>query len=256
MKLLQTSGLAIVVTFSCFSGGCGPSKSDSSPPAMLRLYRRLSGPSAPELVAMTFDMEDADRRRKGIVELSGHSWGLEEPYLKAYATLLKHDTEPCVRSGAARALGKAGPAAEKYVQQLAAALGDKSAMVRCDAAVALDTVIGEEAVGPLRKRAVSDESPDVRRCCAKALRHYRTEAVRETLLRCLKDRAFSVRYQARGSLAALTGRDMGYEPIDWVSVSVIPPGDARSDRPWWNVFNRSGRKGRPATQPAGETEGG
>jgi len=207
------------------------------------------GMSASELSAMAFDPNDADRRRMGVEMLSRKSWGLKEPYLKGYATLLKSDPEPLVRGVAVRALGKAGDA--KYLDDIVNALSDESAMVRGDAAVALDNVLGTPAIEPLRKRAMEDASPDVRAQCAKALRHYYTKEVIKTLLGCLSDPAFVVRYEAHASLVRLAKTDMGYDPQPWGEALLgrsTPP--VEPPRPWWDWLGVTAGKGRQASAPA------
>jgi len=230
------------------TSGCGAAM-DS--PAPSRIRARLFPPSPAEMVDMTFDADDADARRRGIVLLSGNDWGLAEPYLKGYALLLANDRCGFVRSAAARALGKAGNT--KYLPEIVAALADESPAVRCDAAVALDRVIGGAAVAPLREHAAEDSSADVRAACVKALRHYRRDEVAQTLLRCLSDESLIVRRRARGSLVALFGREPGREAADWTPVvaggvpTTLP---AKQAGPWWDVFGlrRKGSAG-AASQP-------
>jgi hypothetical protein len=211
------------------------------------------GPSGPQLVAMAQDTEDADRRREGINELSKKDWGLREPYLSWYANRLEVDKVATVRSAAARALGRSGAA--QYLSNLATALGDPSPVVRLDVAVALDHVLGESAVEALRKTAAQDGSPDVRAAAAKALKHYPLKTVVRTLVYCLSDQSFEVRYWSHDSLVALVSKDLGYEPADWAPVlgegAQPAPPDWR--RPWWDWFGTSKPKSPafvPASQPA------
>ena len=216
----------------CFAGGCKGKNA----------WKPL-GPSRSEMEKMAFDPNDPGRRRQGVGLLSQRDWGLAEPYLKGYAALLDSDGDPLVRSGAVRALGKAGEA--KYLPNVINALDDRSPGVRWDAAVALDNLIGEEAVDPLRKHAVEDESVDVRAACAKALRHYKNKQVVATLKQCLQDEEFSVRYPAHASLVAVFGSDLGYDhrrwPDDTIQSTTTQP--ARTGkRPWWDWFNIRNRK--------------
>jgi len=223
--------------------GCGGDKS----PRLQSLAEKMKGRSPAEMVAMAFDPDDADNRRQGVTELSSRSWGLQEPYLKGYATMVRNDDDPLVRSAAVRALGKAGDLT--YLPDVVAALEDDEPSVRWDAAVALDSLVGPEAVDPLRRHAVEDEALDVRASAARALRHYPTPEVVAMLKRCLRDRDFSVRYQARASLAAIMGRDFGYEPGRWPEdPAAVPPAPKRS---WWDRVR--GRKATPA-EPAAEHE--
>jgi len=220
--------------------GCGEKRNSATLDAVIKKLRPTQ-PSA--LVAMAFDPDDPDRRRDGVAKLSQKSWGLEEPYLKGYATLLRTDTDPLVRCVAVRALGMAGD--KTYLPDVVKALDDESASVRWDAAVALDNFADDGAVDPLRKHALEDASMDVRAACARALRHHRAPRVAVTLRRCLLDDCFTVRYQAHASLVAIGGQDLGYEPENWPdSAFERADGPAKGARRWWDWFRLS-RRSRP-----------
>ena len=197
------------------------------------------GPQGTQLVDMAFHPNDADVRREGVVGLSDKDWAHNTPaIMKGIATILETDPAESVRCVAARALGKTGD--PNYVAALAAALRDISPAVRWDAATALDNVVNESAVAPLRERAASDESADVRMACAKALRHYRiTEAV-AALVMCMDDDELGVRYVAHLSLVEIFARDMGADWQDWRGVvdKEIPPKIIeKPKRPWWKFFS-------------------
>jgi len=198
-------------------------------------------------VAMAFDPNDPDRRREGIIGLSQHDYGLKEPYLEGYATLLRSDRDPLVRAAAVRALGKAQD--PNYLPAVTAALSDPSVTVRQDAAAALGSLTGPAATGPLCRAALEDEDKLVRAHCAQALRHYRQQPVYDTLVKCLSDPAFAVRYEAHESLVALGGTDLGYDPRAW-SRAGLPAKQAKGEaRPWWR-WPRAG-KSAPAGSQAG-----
>jgi hypothetical protein len=199
----------------------------------------LTGPGGPKMVAMATDTEDPDRRREGIVLLTGKEWGLHEPYLGWYANRLEVDRDPTVRCVAARALGKA--AAVKYLPVLVKALVDSSAVVRCDAAVAMEQVRGEAAIDPLRKTAAEDASLDVRCAAIRALRYYPQQKVAGTLVYCLSDDAFEVRHWAHEALVGMVGKDLGVEPGDWSSIARpdVPLRAPQWRRPWWDWFGVS-----------------
>jgi len=228
-------GTYILVWFALLAaGGCG-GEQEARPlrvtiPNPMNWFR---GATPEQQVDMLYDERDPDRIREGIALVSGHDWGLEEPYLERYADLARNDPDPSVRSAALRALAKARD--DEYAATAVAALADEDAMVRLDASAALDVLVGPEAAGPLRRHARTDDSSDVRGSCARALRHYDTQAVRETLVRCLLDEAFAVRYQARKTLMGLTGHELGYDPEEWAKAvgGELPPAPQR-DRPWWD----------------------
>jgi len=240
MRSFRTAVLFVLACVPLLAAGCNIS-SDFWPLNM------LFPPPGETLVVMAFDPNDPDRRREGINKLSEQSWGLRDPHLKGYALLLRADEDPSVRSAAARALGKAGDA--RYLPDLVRALERTAqpAEVRWDVAVALDHVIGDEAVAPLRRHATDDPAVDVRISCVRALRHYRAPEVVRALVACLSDPAFSVRHEAHAVLVALTGEDPGYEPEDWAPLTQVelkPPAPTWR-RPWWDWFGvRRSRRGR------------
>lgn len=224
----------------------------TSAPAMTfdGMMKKMVGPSAKERVAMAFDPNDADKRREGVLGLSKHDWGLKEPYLKGYDALLKTDKEPLVRAAAVQALGKAKD--PTYLPSVAKALYDRAEPVRVDAAIALDSLLGEPAVEHLRNRATQDESQDVRSAAAKALRHYRREDVMHTLVDCLTDKAFAVRHEAHASLVEIVGQDLGYQPKDWLPALNGPLPAPPKPASWWDrMWQRNeAPKAPPTTAPA------
>jgi HEAT repeat protein len=172
-------------------------------------------------VEMTFDPNDADKRREGIVLLSSKPWGVKEPYLKGYATILRNDDNDNVRAAALNALGKAGDAT--YLNDICIALSDPADKVRWVAADVLGMLPFAKtndphllvAVARLRDHAKDDKSADVRAACAKSLRNHIDDDVVETLIDCLEDKEFGVRWQAHESLRGISGLDLGYERADW-----------------------------------------
>ncbi len=265
--------------------GCGQGKRNFT---MKALLAKVRGPDERKLVVQMFESEDPDLRREAIEQLSRKDRFLRGKFLEGYA-VLAGDPAPTVRSAAVRALGKGGD--PKYFKQLAATLNDENAMVRWDAAVALDSVITTQAVLPLAQAALNDQNVDVRGASVRALRHYRRGDVLETLLRCMEDPQFAVRFRAGESLAELTGETGGTDPDlwrailskrpdlfaapkpkrpwwDWFGVTQRkkskpaptpkpppaepPPKPAKARRPWWDWFGiTKGKKAAPATRPAG-----
>jgi len=167
------------------------------------------------IVADAIDPADPDRQREAIASLSSHSWGLEEPYLKAYS-LLAGEADPGVRVAAINALGRAeAEQAKKYAPQVLKGLDDPVPAVRIEAAGALGKMNVDAAAEPLSGRARRDTDPAVRVASVRALTGYRTRPVLNVLLRCLDDPEFSVRFAARGALNEMTGLDAGCEVNDW-----------------------------------------
>ena len=190
-------------------------------------------------LADTIDMEDADRRREGVVALSRRKNGLEEPYLKAYA-LLAEDPDPSVRCAAINALGRAGKT--EYVPVILTGLSDPVAMVRLDAAEALGRVPDERATGPLSLHSARDDDPHVRIRCIRALGHYKHKDVLNTLINCLSDEQFGPRLAAREVLREMTGLDGAYDVAQWHRLLAgkkdpfAPVPTQEPKRSWWKLL--------------------
>ncbi len=237
--------------------GC-KKRSEGEALTLQNLYKKLAGPSPQQQVAMAFDPDNADNRRKGITLLARKDWGLQEPYLKGYAGLLAADDHPLVRCAAVRALGKAGD--PKYFKDIVEAMSDESPAVRWDAAVAVDQILPavREAGGdpnlalrPLLNHATKDPSVDVRTASAKALGHFRERDAVQALVDCLDAAEMGLRYQAHLSLVELTGQDHGYDAAKWrpllkgeVEFAPLP----KPRRSFWD-WTRRKKKPEPTTKP-------
>jgi HEAT repeat protein len=226
-RVFRLSCLATLAVFcSGIPTGCGPGS----------LWNRLFPPPAEEMVEMATDADDADRRRQGLMMLSSQPYGTEDKFVEVYVNVLQNDPEPTVRSAAARAIGKSENG--NYAGQLSTGLADPVAQVRWDTAIALDSVVGQPAVGPLGKAATEDESKDVRAAAALALRHYPDRSVVATLVDCLSDRSFAVQFQARKALVDMTGYQYGYNPEPWSQIArgEKPLNAPGREYPWWDLF--------------------
>lgn len=196
------------------------------------------------MAADAFNEKDPDIRRSGIEGLSTKPWALREPYLKYFAKLTdpRLESDVTVRAVCVRALGRAH--ATKYQEEINRALDDPSPVVRFDAATVLNEMPSPEAVSRLRALVISEDEPiDVRAAAARALRHYRTDAVYQTLLRAMDDDDYSLRDAAHKSLIFLTGRDYGETPENWAktpdqvgkeTLPEPPPVVRYRRRPWWD----------------------
>lgn len=244
--------LAFVVVAAAALTGCQRTKRGFS---VQELVAKIRGPDERRLVAQMFESDDPDLRRSAVERLSREKKCRREPYLKGYAVAAA-DPDPTVRSAAVRALGLGGDA--KYLDNLIAALNDRDATVRWDAAVALDSVTGDKAVRPLAQAALNDGSVDVRSAAAWALRHYKRGDVVETLLQCLADADFSVRFKASESLTELTGRQGGTDPAGWREAladrdDMFAPRRAAA-RPWWDFAGLTRREPAPEGRAAEAAE--
>ncbi|MCY2932137.1 MAG: HEAT repeat domain-containing protein [Planctomycetota bacterium] len=225
------------------TAGCEPKPGDAAQPHW------WNAPSEADLVKMANDPSDPDQRRQGINGLGKLSWGGAGRHAGLFVERLG-DEDNNVRSAAIRALAQLGQA--QYVPALVAKLEDPSLMVRDDAAVALDTVQGEQAVAPLQAHASGDPNPQVRGRCARALRHYSGREVLNTLVGCLKDNNFGVRYEAHESLKSLTNRDFEYDAARWgdyVSGANVPAAGARADKGFLGLLGSGESKATPPPAP-------
>lgn len=229
---MQRNIYTLVLLLLASAAGC---KGGPGSPTLQGLLAKVMPPKGSEMVAMAFDPDSPDRRREGVTLLSEREWGQKEPYLKGYAFMLKSDSHPTVRSAAARALARSSANATAYLPTVIEALDDESPFVRYDVAVALDRMIESagqgpkgnvdpaDAIGPLSRRAMEDDSADVRGPCVRVLRHFRTTGVLGTLKICLGDPSLVVRRRARQSLTAIIGRDLGDDPGSWPATLAARP---------------------------------
>lgn len=229
-----------------FLAGC---KEDEPFTVDQAIKNALGADNAPpaEVAARVFDESDPDIRRAAIEALMEKSWALRDPYLKRFAMLTnpRAEEDPSVRAVAVRALGKAGNT--KYQPELIAALDDENPIVRREAATVLQRMPDDRAVIRLQSMAIADPSATVRAPAAVALRHYRSDAVFRTLLRCLSDEDFLVRSSAHESLVFQTGVDKGWDPLAWagdpdeLGREVLPEPQVRyRKRPWWDWMKVTG----------------
>jgi len=239
MRSLAETCLLCALVWS--AGGCGGQIEDAAH-WTTGVINKLKRPSKEELVLEAFSSPDPDVRREAIIMLSSYKWGLKEPYLVGYAEILesemskRRNRNPTLMSATVGALGRAGD--PKYISTIILALADISPQVRWDAAIALDNVIGEAAVEPLRNTSLSDTSVDVREAVCRAMRHYKRQDVVNTLIHCLGDSEFAVRYRAHETLVSLCERDFGPNDTDWVGTKLdkLPP-IKKNKKSMWNPLN-------------------
>jgi hypothetical protein len=219
---MKRLALVMILTAAAIAAPGCKQRGEGEAITLQNFFKKLSGPSPQQRVAMAFDPDNADNRREGVTLLSRKDWGLQEPYLKGYAGLLAADDHALVRCAAVRALGKAGD--PTYFKDIVEAMSDESPAVRWDAAVAVDQMLPtvregggeiELAFRPLQNHATKDPSVDVRTAAAKGLRHFRKRDSVRALVNCLDDAEMGLRYQAHLSLVELTGQDHGYAAAAW-----------------------------------------
>jgi hypothetical protein len=244
----KTCLLSAVILSVC---GCG-GKIEDAGFKVKGFFGMFSTPHPKVLTRYAFDdTVDPDTRRKAIITLSSHEWGLTETYLNGYDVILRAEMrkppdqrELALMSAAIGALGRGGN--PKYIPVLLPALKDAvSPQVRWDAAIALDNVIGigDKAIAQLcnSSEADAETSVDVRVACCRAMRHYRHQDVVDTLIGRLRSHEeFAVRYRAHETLVELCGRDFGPDYTDWVGTKLekLPPLETREKKKsMWNPLN-------------------
>ena len=230
--------------------GCGGKVEDAGF-KVKGFFGMFTDPPPKVLAHYAFDAKvDPDLRRKAIISLSRHEWGLEETYLNGYEVVLQMEMQKpanrrdtALMSAAIGALGKGKN--PKYIPTLVLALKlASSQQVRWDAAVALDSVVGEKAISQLCQSSDpgEEDSVDVRVACCRAMRHYRRQDVIDTLIsRLSSEEEFSVRYCAHQTLVKLCGHDFGPDYTDWVATKLdkLPPVETKTEekKSMWNPLN-------------------
>lgn len=192
-------------------GGCGAKNG-----TMRELLRPIFPPTPSEAAREAFDINDPDKRRQSVALLSSAKFGSEAPYVRMYQ-LLMDDPDATVRAGCVRALGNHGTAED--AKEIIPMLRDEDAVVRWEAAKALQKIHHEGAVGPLIQLVGKDLDADVRMAAATALGQYRQPRVYQALVGALEDHVFGVVEAAQESLKTLTGQDLGADGRDWLTWS-------------------------------------
>ena len=165
------------------------------------------------------DASTPDQRFRGLNGLSSRGFGQQPPYTEVYADLAADDPNALVRAASVRALNRSRASAERDV--LINRLGDESPLVRLEAAKALGHLPAPEAALPLLELALdADEDLDVRLAAVASVRHYRSPAVKDGLIDLIDGDEFSLAFQSRAALMALTGKDAGYDAAAWREVEL------------------------------------
>lgn len=160
-----------------------------------------------------------DQRRRGVQGLVKRPFGKQPPYTDLYAELAVEDPNPLVQATSVRALNRSR--AREKTEVLISRLSDPSPLVRLEAAKALANLPDPDAVGELLRLATDrEEDLDVRLAAIAALRHYPDRELVERLASLLGSDEFSVVFQARAALVAMTGVDRGYDPAAWENVDL------------------------------------
>jgi HEAT repeat protein len=130
-----------------------------------------------------------------------------------YARVARDD-DYTVRAAALRALNRCR--AQGYTDLYLKNLDDSEPLVRLQAADALGNIPDPSTIDDLVDHMRNDISPDVRIACTDALRNFPQGEVISALVEMLDDRNFAVAWQARQSLALISGQDYRYDKQAWL----------------------------------------
>ena len=175
-----------------------------------------------------------DGRREGVAALvTRFPDGTSAVYVPRYRLLAEHDPDVTVRAMAIRALNVCRDKSSTAI--FIAGLSDENESVRLESAKALANVPDRAAIPALIERLHGthpvvdnnqpvnvNESRDVRIAAADALRNYKEFDVERELVEALGETEFGIAWQARQSLAAMTGHDQRYDQGAWLQLLTRP----------------------------------
>jgi hypothetical protein len=218
MSFSKPIGIA-AMTLVCLSGGC--SIADNAKKNFGEFAQRVkdiaTNNTASDAAQKMEDPYFPDERRDGIARLANRSFGRGEPYTDRYRQIAQTDKDYLVRAAAIRALNHSRDESARPI--FVEALDAPEPAVRLEAAKALANVPEESAIPKLLKIVDNpNENKDLRIAATDALKHYRRQEVARALVAQLNARDFSVAWQARQSLRALTGRDYQYDEAAWLGL--------------------------------------
>lgn len=207
-KLLRYFVLLTIVAIAGLSGCTG----DKAP--IEALLQTISPQTPTEVAREAFNTYDADVRRNSINQFAAARFGGQPPYLRLYRLLLD-DPDSTVRAACCEALGLHGQVED--LPRLIERTKDEAAIVRWQAAKALQKIHGQAAIEPLTNLLKQDQDQDVRQAAAIALGQYPTLAVFNQLVGALDDHSYTVVDAAHQSLRILTGYDFGADGSLWLA---------------------------------------
>ncbi|MGA3067861.1 MAG: HEAT repeat domain-containing protein [Tepidisphaeraceae bacterium] len=178
-----------------------------------RMSDYFSHDNAAAAARQIFDQSSPDNRRRGVLRLVDYDFARKGASLKVYAHVAR-DEDYTVRAAAIRALNRSR--AQGYTSLFVTNLDDSEPLVRMQAADALGNIPDPSTVDDLIDHMRNDISPEVKIACADALRNFKQGEVISALVEVLDDRNFAVAWQARQSLALISGQDYRYDKQAWL----------------------------------------
>ncbi|MGD1278369.1 MAG: HEAT repeat domain-containing protein [Tepidisphaeraceae bacterium] len=165
-------------------------------------------------VRKMLDPDSADNRREGTLRMTDFAYARTGATVKFYARVAD-DRDYVVRAAGLRALNRCR--ARGHSGLFLKYLDDDEPLVRLQAADALSNIPDPSTVHALIEHMRSDISGDVKIACAEALRNFKDAQVASALVDVLDDKNFAVAWQARQSLALITGQDFRYDKKAWLN---------------------------------------
>lgn len=186
---------------------------------LTHLWDYMWGDTPAKAVREMLDADSPDNRWKGTLRLAQFPFARQgDAAMKVYAKFPRDPKEDwVVQAAGIRALNHSR--AQGYTALYVKTLNDvdQKDLPRLEAAKALANAPDEAAITTLVQHAKEDKSLDVRIACVDALRNFKTTQVLRTLAETLNEKDFSVVWQARQSLALITGQDFRYNARAWLN---------------------------------------
>lgn len=212
--LFMLCGLAGLM--GCASAPSTPAEQETESPA-ITLIRKLL-PESPQQkrqkLMERLASSDADQRREGVLMLGDKESSQWDVTPRILSIMAQGDPNPQVRTAAVGVLSQLDRP-EELMTTLAATARDDSPQVRRETLRALTHLDNPEVSAILRERLKKDPEATLRSEAAKQLKRFSQEEVVPALITALSDTEFSVLYEARHSLIAITGEDFGYDAGAW-----------------------------------------
>ena len=220
-RILPLACLALPLTV----GGAGCRSDAVTVEAAQRPTQPQDATEAQRIVSLAGNPKaQPDQRRRAMLKIIQSDAADQPVYLDFYRAVLDDpQTDATVASVCALALAEHGQPED--VHHLTPWLTRGDAFTRWQTGVALQRLHHPDAIAPLLEAMRSDEDADVRTAATVALGQYPRRDVFDALITTLDDRDSGPARAARGSLALMTGQNLGPEPQAWLDYANQHPGD-------------------------------
>jgi len=210
--LLLTASAALLM-----QSGCQVADGDENHP-----INKLLGKLIPENADASWNKlvtrlrsPDADKRREGVLMLQKKPYRNNPTTPELLQVVAQGDPDDTVRTLALEVLSLVDEQQTKLPEALTDRAVDPSAMVRDQVITLILKHSYPYGAAIAMDRLSNDTDTAVRSKAAMALKSYKESPVVATLITALRDEEFSVCYQARQSLVAITNVNFGDDPKAW-----------------------------------------